>query len=207
MKRILAIMGSPRKNGNTARLLKGISELVPESCDMEIIDLNEYQINGCRGCSCCQQNTEKFECVQKDDMNPLLQKIINADAVLYASPLYGHNYSGQMKIFLDRHIPLFKFVGGKDKSVDQMEIVSAIANKPVGLMVSCQGPEENNTELIKMLFEKFCESSLAHCAGTYIFPFCNPDAPDARDHEETLRKIRTDILRLIEKAEGRKRTV
>lgn len=197
MKHILAIMGSPRKNGNTARLLKRISELTPESCDMEIIDLSEYHINGCRGCSYCQQNTEKFECVQKDDVNRLLQKIINADAVLYASPLYGHNYSGQMKIFLDRHVPLFKFVGGKDKSVDEMEIVSAITNKPVGLVVSCQGPEENNTELIKMLFEKFCESSLAHCAGKYIFPFCNPDVADAHYNEETLRKIWKDILRLI----------
>ena len=41
---------------------------------------------------------------------------------------------------MDRHVALFKFVGGSDKAVDEMEIKSFIENRPVGLIVSCQGP-------------------------------------------------------------------
>lgn len=55
---------------------------------------------------------------------------------------------------MDRHVALFKFVGGSDKAVDEMEIKSFIENRPVGLIVSCQGPGENNTELVQMQFRQ-----------------------------------------------------
>ena len=197
MKKVLGIMGSPRANGNTARLLQHLSETAPEGIQVNIVSLNDYRINGCTGCSSCQRNTDDFKCVQQDDANFLLQKIIDADAVVYATPLYGHNYSGQLKIFLDRHTPLFKFVEGSDKAVNEMKILSAIEQKPVGLMVSCQGPVEYNTELVQMLFDKFCESSLACCMGKYIFPFCDPEAQNSHYDEITFRKIYSDILRLV----------
>lgn len=192
--KLLALMGSPRKNGNTAELFSQIQKAAPEGWEVEIIALTDYQIHGCTGCAHCQMNTEDFTCVQHDDGNMLLRKIIEADTVLYGTPLYGHNYSGQMKIFLDRHIPLFQFVSGKDKAVDEMEIVSVIEDKPVGLVVSCQGPEEYNTELIKMLFDKFCASSLTKCIGKYIFPFCNPNVKDSHYAEDTLFQIWKDII-------------
>lgn len=192
--KLLALMGSPRKNGNTAALLQEIQTSAPENWEVEIIALTDYQIHGCTGCSRCQMDTEHFTCVQKDDGNMLLGKIVAADAVLYGTPLYGHNYSGQLKIFLDRHIPLFKFVDGKDKAVDEMEILSVIENKPVGLVVSCQGPVENNTELIQMLFDKFCESSLAKCMGKYIFPFCDPNLKESHYEENVLHQIWKDIV-------------
>lgn len=195
--KILAFMGSPRTKGNTARLLNCIKGALPETDEIEIVSLANYKICGCRGCSCCQKNTENFVCVQNDDGNMLLNKIINADCVLYGTPLYGHNYSGQLKIFLDRHIPLFKFVSGKDKAVDEMQILSVIEKKPVGLVVSCQGPEEYNTELIQLLFDKFCESSLAQCFGKYIFPFCNPDADKSEYDEKMIQKVVSDIQQTV----------
>lgn len=200
MQNVLAIMGSPRSQGNTASLLKHIAETAPSSCNVEIVALKDFNINGCTGCSHCQKNVNYYECVQKDDINMLLKKIIHADAVLYGTPLYGHNFSGQLKIFLDRHIPLFKFVGreNKAKAVNEMEIVSAIENKPVGLLVSCQGPTEYNTELIQMLFEKFCESSLATCMGKYIFPFCDPNTQNNQYDETLLRQIWSDILQFVQ---------
>lgn len=199
--KVLAFMGSPRANGNTARLLKDIQELAPKTAEVEIVSLFDYDIRGCTGCMHCQQDTEHFTCVQQDDGNRLLQKIREADAVLYGTPLYGHNYSGQMKTFLDRHTPLFKFVDGKDKAVDEMEILSAIENKPVGLVVSCQGPEEYNTELIQMLFDKFCESSLAKCMGKYVFPFCNPDAARSAYDEKTMQRLFIDLQQVSAEVE------
>lgn len=194
--KILAVMGSPRIKGNTAEILNRIKEAAPESYEVEILSLADYSINGCTGCSVCQTDTEHFRCVQKDDVNMLLQKIIKANVVLYGTPLYGHNYSGQLKIFLDRHTPLFKFVSGKENAVNEMEILSAIENKPVGLIVTCQGPEEYNTELIKMLFDKFCESSLAKCMGKYIFPFCGPDTDQSFNDENVIRQVLQDIQQI-----------
>lgn len=187
-------MGSPRANGNTARLLQHLSETAPEGVEVEIITLNDYKINGCIGCSSCQRNADCFKCVQQDDANYLLQKIIDADAVVYAAPLYGHNYSGQLNIFLDRNTPLFKFVEGSDKAINEMKILSAIENKPVGLMVSCQGPVEYNTELVQMLFDEFGESSLACCLGKYIFPFCDTEAQKSYYDENIFKKIHSEIM-------------
>lgn len=195
--KILAVMGSPRKNGNTARLLNLVRESMPKEDEMEIVTLVDYDIKGCIGCSRCQTDTEHFACVQHDDANMLLKKIREADVVLYGTPLYGHNYSGQLKTFLDRHTPLFKFVAGKEKAVDEMEILSAIENKPVGLIVSCQGPEEYNTEIIKMLFDKFCESSLARCMGKYIFPLCSSQAGESVYDEKVMRRLLEDIQQAV----------
>ena len=194
MKKVIGIMGSPRKEGNTAKILRNISDKAPDGIQMETVNLTEYQINCCTGCCSCQNNSNDFICSQNDDANLLLKKIIKADAVLYATPLYGHNFSGQMKVFLDRHTSLFKFVEGKNRSVKDMKIISAIKNKPVGLIVSCQGPEENNSELIQMLFDKFCESSLSICIGKYIFPFCNTNATKSYYRKENFDTIWQDIL-------------
>lgn len=193
--KILALMGSPRKNGNTAEILNCIKASAQGNDSVEIIALRDYKVLGCTGCSNCQKDTGDFACVQKDDGNLLLEKIRKADAVLYGTPLYGHNYSGQLKIFFDRHLPLFKFVGGTEKAVDEMKILSAIQNKPVGLVVSCQGPEENNTELVKQLFDKFCESSLTVCFGKYVFPFCGPDASMSSYNPKTVKRILEDMHR------------
>lgn len=194
MKKILAIMGSPRLNGNTQNILKILEKQAPYGYELEIINLVDYNIQGCLGCSQCQHDLEEFKCVQDDHANTLLKKIIDADGIIYGTPLYGHNYSGQLKIFLDRHIPLFKFVSGADKAVNEMEILSAIKDKPVSLLVSCQGPIEYNTELIQLLFDKFCESSLTHCFGKYIFPFCDTDANSSNYDDAEIQKIWNNIL-------------
>ncbi|MGN1008791.1 MAG: flavodoxin family protein, partial [Butyricicoccus sp.] len=165
---ILMISGSPRKNGNTARILERICAELPWA-NTEICYLPNLQLNGCLGCSHCQQVLQDIGCVQQDAVQELLRKIIAADMVIYGTPLYGHSYSGQLKLVLDRHTALFKFVSGAEQAVDQMEIYSLIAGKPVALVVSCQGPTDHNTELIQMQFDRFCESSLVHGLGKYIF--------------------------------------
>ena len=195
--KIISILGSPKKHGNTATILKKVSTKLNGSADIEIIHITDYKINGCLGCSCCQQVLDKPGCIQKDDGEKLLQKIMDADVVLYGTPLYGHSYSGQLKIFMDRHVALFKFVACSEKSVNEMEIQSFIANKPVGLIVSCRGPEEYNTELIKEQFNKFCESSLADCLGTYIFPWCDETSNESNYSEDTIQKIVDDICNAL----------
>ena len=194
--KVLFICGSPRKAGNTARILQNVASAVVGRHEAEICYISDYQINGCLGCNHCQQVLTEPGCVQRDDAAQILDKIIRADAVLYGTPLYGHSYSGQLKLLMDHRVALFKFVGGADKAVGEMEIQSFIAGKPVGLIVSCQGPEEDNTELVKMQFDKFCESSLSRCFGKYIFPWCSPDAEETKLSQTTLDAVVSDLDRL-----------
>lgn len=188
--KITFISGSPRKDGNTANILALLAQRLGSAAKVEILYLADYHINGCLGCSHhCQQSLHTLGCIQQDDVEKLLNKLIEADVIFYGTPLYGHSYSGQLKLFMDRHVALFKFVGGSDKAVSEMDIHSLISKKTVGLIVSCQGPEEENTELIKAQFDKFCESSLTHCIGKYIFPWCNPDAKQSLYPEDVLQQI------------------
>ena len=191
--KLLFISGSPRKSGNTSTILNKLaSKLAPEH-EVEICNITDYEINGCTGCNVCQSVLTEPGCLQNDQASLLLNKIRQADLVVYGTPLYGHSYSGQLKVFMDRHVALFKFVEGSEKAVNEMRILSFIECKPVGLIVSCQGPEENNTELVKMQFDKFCESSLAKCFGKYVFPWCSPNVTGSSFPDELINRIADDI--------------
>lgn len=190
---ILLICGSPRKEGNTSHILKGVASKLNKSNNVELCYIIDYNINGCTGCNICQSILDKPGCVQNDDAHILLEKMISSDVIIYGTPLYGHSYSGQLKILMDRTVALFKFIAGSDKSVYEMEILSFLKDKPVGLIVSCQGPETNNTELIKMQFDKFCESSLSKCLGKYVFPWCSPDVVGSSYSAEKIWTIVSDI--------------
>ncbi len=196
--KVTFILGSPRKEGNVSKILMILSEQLKNAADVETLYLGDYKIGGCLGCAhYCQKNLDELGCIQQDDVDLLLHKLIESDIIFYGTPLYGHSYSGQLKLFMDRHVALFKFISGSDKSVSEMEIKSFIAKKPIGLIVSCQGPEVDNTELIKAQFDKFCESSLAHCVGKYVFPYCDSTAEQSIYSEEVIKKIITCIKELL----------
>lgn len=102
MNPMLIINGSPRIKGNTAILCKTLDEFFKkEDVESEIIVLNKLDINPCRACDSCIR-TGDLRCVQKDDMNSLYPKLLNARAIILACPIYWFTVSGQMKLFLDR---------------------------------------------------------------------------------------------------------
>jgi multimeric flavodoxin WrbA len=112
--KILAIVGSSRKNGNTASLVeevcKGAKDL---NAEYEIIYLSDYSISDCTGCEGCSKSGI---CVIKDDMQELYKKINSSDALIIGSPTYFYNVTGRMKIFLDRLYPYDMF-DESDRSV------------------------------------------------------------------------------------------
>lgn len=109
--KILLINGSPRE-GNTARVLEALAARLGGH-DVETLRLGELGIRGCIGCLRCQQDVEHFVCHQTgDDANAVLAKIVAADVVLMATPLYGHCFTAQMKCLDDRMSALMKWVGG-----------------------------------------------------------------------------------------------
>lgn len=192
--KVLFVCGSPRKNGNTMTVINKICDKL-EEYNIDILNLSDYKLNGCLGCSCCQKILDNPGCVQNDDISIILDKIMNADIVFYATPLFGFSYSGQMKLLLDRHTSLFKFISNSDKSVDEMGRKSFIENKLIGLIVTCQGPINNNTEIIQKQFDLFCETSLTKNLGKYIFPLCNENSKESEFSNVTINQIVNKIKR------------
>lgn len=101
-KKIVILNGSPRKNGNTSELVKCFTSGA-ENAGNEVITfhLDSMDIHGCKGCFGGQSDQE-YPCVQKDDMTKIYPAIQNADVVVFASPLYYWNMSGQLRTTIDR---------------------------------------------------------------------------------------------------------
>ena len=100
--KILIVLGSPRKKGNSATLAAKVAEgAIADGADVETVYLNGLNIKPCQGCEKCQQ--ESFNgCAIEDEMNQLYAKMQEADSVVVASPIYWFNISAQTKIFIDR---------------------------------------------------------------------------------------------------------
>ena len=114
--KILAIIGSFRKNGNTSNVISiikdEIAKLTQENDDVfdfEKVFLSDYEINQCRGCRKCYHSGMEA-CPLNDDMVELKNKIMESDVIIFASPVYINHVSGALKVFIDRlvhlcHIP------------------------------------------------------------------------------------------------------
>ena len=101
-KNILIILGSPRRNGNSAILAEQVSKGAnANGVNIETIYLHGMIIQPCQGCDSCQKNESNL-CIIDDDMQTLYPKLKDADSIVIASPIYWFNFSAQTKIFIDR---------------------------------------------------------------------------------------------------------
>lgn len=98
----MIISASPRKNANSDILAEHVAnEARIQGASVEKLNLRGLDIHGCTACDACQQSRDRF-CVQRDDMAMLYPKLLHADVIVFATPIYFFAVSGQMKIFLDR---------------------------------------------------------------------------------------------------------
>jgi multimeric flavodoxin WrbA len=101
-KKVLVLLGSPRKKGNSAILADQITRGAKSAkAKVEAIYLQEKNIAPCKACFTCQKKNSKG-CSIQDDMQELYPKLIEADAWVIASPVYWFTMSAQTKIFMDR---------------------------------------------------------------------------------------------------------
>lgn len=111
LKKVLAIAASPRKGGNSDILcdqfLNGAKEA---GHSVEKIYLHKEKLGYCMGCYACR---ETKKCVQKDKGNEILQKMVDADVILFASPVYFYSVNGQLKTLIDRTLPRYQEFSGK----------------------------------------------------------------------------------------------
>lgn len=104
-KKVLIIATSPRKNGNSNRIAQEFEKGAREAGNTtEIVYLYDKTINFCKGCLACQKT---HQCVIKDDANEIVEKMKHSDVIVWATPIYYYEMSGQMKTMIDRANPIF----------------------------------------------------------------------------------------------------
>lgn len=106
-KKVIVISTSPRKGGNSDLLadefMKGSKV---SGHNVEKITLHDKTINFCKGCLACQ-NMKNGHCIMRDDIDMIVNKMAEAEVIVFATPIYFYEMCGQMKTLLDRTNPLF----------------------------------------------------------------------------------------------------
>ncbi len=98
--KVIAFLGSPRKEGNTELLLKEVVKGVEDSgLNVQVFDLNSMNIQPCQDCGECE---EEGKCFVSDDMDSIYEAIRIADRVILASPIFFFALSAQTKTMIDR---------------------------------------------------------------------------------------------------------
>lgn len=138
--KILILMSSARIKGNTDRLcdafIKGANE---KGHQTEKIYVHKSHIKPCIGCRACQK--EKATCIQKDDMLSIYHKMLGADIIVYASPVYFYTWNAQMKALIDRTFAIEKDIHDKD----------------FYLFATGLAPDDSYFQIIKVSFQKYID--------------------------------------------------
>lgn len=158
--RVSVFMGSPRLKGNTAELCKPfIDELKINGAEVSYIALHGRKIAPCKACYACQQVSGEYGCVQRDDMQAIVDEIIKSDVIVLATPIYTWYCTPEMKAMLDRHYGLNKFYG-KGKG-------SLWAGKSVTIIATHGYDRAYATEPFETGVKRLCEHSKLNYIGMY----------------------------------------
>jgi multimeric flavodoxin WrbA len=185
--KVVAISGSPRKKGNTAKVLALLEELFGDKHELDIIEMASHQVHGCLGCYACMKNNREPGCAQQDDAIPIFERMMQSDLTIYASPLYWWGFSSHIKALIDRHLCMIKGDGTQN-------FKSLLDGKKVALLVTCDGPIENNADFIQGEFERVSEYCKCQLVGKYIVPSCIAHDTIATKGNEIAKTMATDIL-------------
>ena len=171
-KNVVVISSSLRINSNSEILAKEFVKGAEKNNNVELIDLKDYKINYCKGCLACQ-NTGK--CVIDDGVKDILNKVKNADVVVFASPIYYYSISGQLKTLLDRLNPLY---------------ISDYKFREVYLLTACADENENAINGSKVTIEGWLKCfPKSKLVKTFCGVGCN-SGKEVLQHQELLDKVR-----------------
>jgi len=187
MKNVLILKGSPRKLGNSSTLAdQAAGGAESAGAAVESIYLHSMDLRPCRGCDGCRKTGV---CVIKDDMHLLYPKVLAADAVLLASPIYWSTYSAQLKICIDRWYALW------NAHPDMFK------HKPVGIILSYGDTDLYTSGGINAIhsFESMFKFLGANIAG-WVYGSLS-DIGDAQKQPELMEKAYQLGQKLVQAAE------
>jgi len=116
--KVIAINGSPRKEWNTHILLQKCLEGAMEGgAETELINLYDIDFKGCTSCFACKlKGITVSKCAMKDDLEPVLERIVDCDALVLGSPVYFASITGEMRSFMERLLFPYSSYEGKPSS-------------------------------------------------------------------------------------------
>lgn len=136
--KILGIVGSKRKKGNTSYLVQEALEVArKEGLETELIFLSDYSINSCTGCEGCK---DTYRCILDDDMQKIYPLLMQADGIILGSPTYWYNVTADMKSFIDRCYSL-EVIAEDDRSC-WVGVNEALGGKYAVVIAVCEQQEE-----------------------------------------------------------------
>jgi multimeric flavodoxin WrbA len=174
MMKLLTLKGSPRLHGNSSTLADQLSAGATQAgAQVESVFLHRLKIHPCNGCDAC---VKIGRCPTKDDMQPLYDKLIEADAIVLASPIYWFNYTAQLKICIDRWYAIWK--NNHD----------AFKNKPFGFILTYGDTDLYNSGAINAIytFETMVRFLDARIIG-WVYGSLS-DVGDAQKNPELMQK-------------------
>ena len=189
---VLVLMGSPRKNGNTAALLRPFcEELTVGGAEVETIWLYDQNIQPCVACRACQKDWTVFGCSRKDDGQAIFEKVLACDLLVLATPIYAWYCTPPMKALLDR------LVYGMNKFYGDAKGPSLWKGKPVSLLETCGYRPEKGCDLFEEGMRSYCKHSGLKYLGShaerhlgYNVPFMDKDK-EARTREFARKLLKT----------------
>jgi len=152
--KVLGIVGSRRKNGNTAYLVQQtLNAIESKEVETELIFLGDYNISGCTGCEGCKNS---YKCVIMDDMQKIYPLIMNADAIVIGSPTYFYNITADVKAFLERFY-CFQVFAEDDRSI-WSSVNEALGGKYAVVIAICEQNDEKDMGFTAEAISKPLES-------------------------------------------------
>lgn len=133
MTKLICLLGSPRRGGNTDLLAQAACRAFEEAGgEVETLVLSKLDLRPCTGCDWCKQQHDR-PCVIQDDMQRIYDRMLAADAILWGTPVYSWAPSVELKVVLDRQFALGDY--------QSTTWAAALAGRPVGAVVAYADPD------------------------------------------------------------------
>jgi multimeric flavodoxin WrbA len=167
--RAMTILGSPRRQGNTAKVLGWIEgQLRAAGHQIDAANMLDYNVAGCTECMACRRGTVEL-CSIEDDANALFRRMAAADLLLVAAPVFCWGFPAQIKGLIDRMICLMDLGAPRPGAI-------RLHDKPIGLLLTGGGEEADNADLVIRGFRQMVEYLKARMVGHLYIPNCTtPD--------------------------------
>lgn len=208
--KILAINGSPRKQWNTADMLgAAVAMAKQEGAEAEFVHLCDLHYKGCRSCFACKRigGASFGRCVLRDELSPVLEKILEADVVLFGQPIYFGHISSDMWALLER----LWFAG---MNYDKTYSSNYPRNVVCGMIFTMNAPNEIAEKMYGALIAHLCSNMSRQVGPTESFLVTNTlqfndydkylstafDAQAKRDwHENEYPKQKANMLAWVKR--------
>lgn len=185
--RVMTILGSPRRYGNTAKVLEWIeAELRSAGHDVDRANIWEYEIGHCRESHQCRY-PQSTACGVPDEAAALFERMLDADCILFASPVFSWGFPAPLKGLVDRMYCLSGYHQDPDHAV-------LLDGKPMALVMTCGGEESENAEIMGRVFRNLVAFFGAEHRGFWLIP--RSTTPEALG-EEVLNKAKAFARALI----------